>query len=131
MEIHLYDKEPWLQFWNKDDKLHSISARTSNDGSFVWNVPGTIAPATNYYVKLCIEKTTFCVDSSTFAVKAIDGRLNVLAPTKDSKLHQHQTTTLRWSTSGAAAGKKVNLYVARVRYLCIVVSQLSSPLYFF
>ena len=112
VEIHLYDEDPWLQFWNSDDKINTITGSTSNDGSFSWTVPGNVPPADNYYAKLCIDGTSYCVTSSTFTVSEMSGSLKVTAPGSGAQLHQQGQTTVAWQQTGAAVGKKVNLFVA-------------------
>lgn len=39
--LRRYDEDPWLQFWNDDDKINTVVASTNNDGSYSWTVPGT------------------------------------------------------------------------------------------
>ena len=52
-------------------------------------VVGTVPPASNYYAKMCIQGTKYCVDSPNFEVKEMSGGLTVTEPKSGVRLHQH------------------------------------------
>jgi len=99
-----------IQLWRNASKVRDITTGTTNDGSYSWTPPATLATAANYFVRITTIDNLVTDDSELFTVTG--PTITVTEPNASSSWQRGTTQTIAWTKMGSQA-EKVNIKLFR------------------
>jgi subtilisin family serine protease len=99
-----------IQLFRGTKKVKDINLKTPNDGSYAWKVPGTIASASNYRVRVQTVDGKVTGFSGYFSIAK--PTLTITAPTAGTAWPKGSTQAITWTKTGDQ-NASVSLYLFR------------------
>ncbi len=98
-----------LRLYQNDVKIMDITDSTPNDGSYSWTILNTVAPASNYVVRVKTTDNLIYDDSDTMTISPTNTmKAAIISPSPGSTL-SGSTETFTWNTIAGASDYYIRL----------------------
>ncbi|MCH7770437.1 MAG: T9SS type A sorting domain-containing protein [Bacteroidetes bacterium] len=114
-----------IDLYKSDTLYSSISPSTPSDGSFVWNIPGSIPFGLDYKVKITSVVDAILFDLSNNDFTIFTGGITVISPNGGENWLAGTTQTLTW-TDNISENVKIELFKGGVFHSLIINSTSSD-----
>jgi len=88
----------------------TITSSTSNDGSYSWSIPSTLATGTNYKIKITSTSYTDVSDMSNSYFTISKREITVTSPNGGENWQRGAVHAITWTSSNAGSYVKIELY---------------------